>query len=129
MALLIFIAEDNDTILESLRETLEELADARVVGSSPTAEGSIDWLTSHSSDWHLVIIDLFLLSGTGLDVLREIHPATHEAIVLTNYATPDIRRACRALGANAVFDKSTEIDEMIAYCAASALRAERSSAS
>jgi hypothetical protein len=37
--------------------------------------------------------------------------------VLSNYATPDIRRRCAALGADRVFDKSGELDELIAYCA------------
>ena len=34
-------------------------------------------------------------------------------VVLTNYATLDMRSRCRALGADAVFDKSTEVDELI----------------
>jgi len=33
-----------------------------------------------------------------------------------NYATPDMRRKCRGLGATQVFDKSNEIDALIAYC-------------
>ena len=37
-------------------------------------------------------------------------------VVLTNYATPDIRSRCRQLGVDAVFDKSTDIDALIAYC-------------
>ena len=37
-------------------------------------------------------------------------------VVLTNYATPDIRETCRALGADRVFDKSSELEELIAYC-------------
>ena len=37
-------------------------------------------------------------------------------VVLTNYATTAIREACRALGADRVFDKSSELDELIAYC-------------
>jgi len=36
-----------------------------------------------------------------------------QRVVLTNYATLDMRSRCRALGADAVFDKSTEVDELI----------------
>lgn len=119
VALLTFIAEDSNVILESLSETLEETAGVCMVGSSATAEGAIAWLTGHRSDWQLAIIDLVLVGGTGLEVLRECRSraSTQGAIVLTNYATPDIRRACADLGADAVFDKSTEIDELIGYCA------------
>ena len=38
-------------------------------------------------------------------------------VVLTNYATPDIRARCLELGADAVFDKSNELDDFFAYCA------------
>ena len=45
------------------------------------------------------------------------HSAQHQKIVvLTNYATPEIREWAAALGADDVFDKSTEIDQLIAYC-------------
>jgi DNA-binding NarL/FixJ family response regulator len=37
-------------------------------------------------------------------------------VVLTNFASADIRRRCQQLGADRVFDKSTELDELLAYC-------------
>lgn len=37
-------------------------------------------------------------------------------VVLSNYATPDIRKKCLALGADQVFDKSHDIDALIHYC-------------
>ena len=37
-------------------------------------------------------------------------------VLLTNYATPEILKQAAALGADAVFDKSTELDLMMAYC-------------
>jgi DNA-binding NarL/FixJ family response regulator len=37
-------------------------------------------------------------------------------IVLSNHATRDIRWRCAQLGADAVFDKSTELDELVDYC-------------
>ena len=37
-------------------------------------------------------------------------------VVLSNYATPDMRRKCLELGADRVFDKSNEIDALILYC-------------
>ena len=41
-----------------------------------------------------------------------------KVVVLTNYATADIRQRSLALGADAVFDKSNELDEFFAYCIA-----------
>jgi len=43
-------------------------------------------------------------------------PQRHRMVVLSNYATPDMRRKCLELGADRVFDKSNEIDALIQYC-------------
>jgi DNA-binding NarL/FixJ family response regulator len=65
-----------------------------------------------------VIIDIFLKTGSGLGVLRAASALTPpmSLIVLSNYATPDMRRKCLELGADRVFDKSNEIDALILYC-------------
>jgi DNA-binding NarL/FixJ family response regulator len=47
---------------------------------------------------------------------RQWSPRRH-LVVLSNYATPDMRRRCLELGADRVFDKSNEIDALIQYCA------------
>ena len=39
-------------------------------------------------------------------------------MVLTNYATDEIRRHALALGASRVFDKSGEIDALVEHCIA-----------
>ena len=39
-------------------------------------------------------------------------------VILANYATLDMRERCRALGAHAVFDKSTEIEDLVTWLAA-----------
>ena len=38
-------------------------------------------------------------------------------VVLSNYATADVRNWCLELGADQVFDKSNQIDDLIGYCA------------
>jgi len=39
-----------------------------------------------------------------------------KVVVLSNYATPDIRKRCAEFGVDAVFDKSNEIDGLIDFC-------------
>jgi ActR/RegA family two-component response regulator len=66
----------------------------------------------------LAIVDLFLKQGSGLGVLaacRDRHPR-QKMVVLSNYATLDIRQRCAQLGVDAVFDKSNEIDALVDYC-------------
>jgi len=43
-------------------------------------------------------------------------PAGRKVVVLSNYATADMRKRCTQLGADAVFDKSNEIDALVEYC-------------
>jgi len=43
--------------------------------------------------------------------------------VLSNYATDEMRSRCLASGADRVFDKSRDIDQLVAYCIALSVRA------
>lgn len=118
MRLKTFIVEDNPTIRENLIATLEELACVEAVGSSDTENESKTWLVKNPNSWDLAIIDLFLKQGSGLGVLsacRDRKPG-QKVVVLSNYATTDIRQRCAQLGVDAVFDKSNEIDALVDYC-------------
>ncbi len=118
MELRTFIVEDNVTIRENLIGTLEELACIRALGWAETERAAREWLTSADRPWDLAIVDLFLKQGSGLGVLeacRGRRPA-QRVVVLSNYATTDMRKRCSQLGADAVFDKSNEIDALIDYC-------------
>ena len=120
MALITYIVEDNQTILENLIETLEEIAFVKVAGHAATESEAKVWLSLHDGNWQLAVIDMFLQEGSGLGVLagcRDRHPY-QKVVVLTNYATADIRQRSLALGADAVFDKSNELDQFFAYCIA-----------
>lgn len=113
-----YLVEDSPIIRENLIAALEELAPVEVIGTADDERSAIDWLTSVSPACDLVIVDLFLKAGSGLGVLRAAQrlDRTTRLIVLSNYATADMRRTCEALGASRVFDKSGEVDELIGYC-------------
>lgn len=114
-----FIVEDSPIILDNLVATLEELAPVTVVGSAADEASAVRWLADPGHEWDLVIIDVFLKSGSGLGVLKNSYAPGIKAgkrVVLTNYATSDMREKCAELGADRVFDKSSELDELIAYC-------------
>ena len=120
MALITYIVEDNHTILENLIETLEEIAAVKVVGHAATESEAKLWLALHDGRWQLAVVDMFLQEGSGLGVLAGCRDrqAYQKVVVLTNYATADIRQRSLELGADAVFDKSNELDEFFAYCIA-----------
>jgi DNA-binding NarL/FixJ family response regulator len=115
-----YIVEDSAVIRESLIATLEELVPMRVVGAAEDESAAVNWLTRQDNDADLVIVDLFLKEGSRMGVLRcaQAQQTRRKMVVLSNYATPDVRRKCLELGADRVFDKSNEIDALIAYCVA-----------
>lgn len=118
MRLKTFIIEDNVEIRDNLIDTLVEMADIETVS---TAESEVDgkqWLSGNFSNWDLAIVDLFLKEGSGLGILAACRNRSphQKVVVLSNYATADIRKRCTQLGVDAVFDKSNEINALIAYC-------------
>jgi DNA-binding NarL/FixJ family response regulator len=113
-----YIVEDSPVIRENLIATLEELVPVQVVGTADNETAATSWLRQGAEGCDLVIVDIFLKSGSGLGVLAasaQLPPNT-KRVVLSNYATPDMRRKCLQLGADKVFDKSNEIDALITYC-------------
>ena len=116
-----YLVEDSPVIRENLIATLEELAPVRVVGTAEDESSALQWLATHAVD--LLIVDLFLKEGSGLGVLRAAQDGDGgtRRVVLSNYATDAIRLRCLALGADGVFDKSTEIDSLLGYCSRLAL--------
>jgi DNA-binding NarL/FixJ family response regulator len=113
-----YIVEDSPVIRDNLIATLEELGPVQVVGTAADETSALHWLSQPEHRAELVIVDIFLKGGSGLGVLRGALGLPHGArlVVLTNYATEDIRLKCLQLGAHRVFDKSAEIDSLIAYC-------------
>ena len=113
-----YIVEDSPTIRENLIETLQELALVDAVGTAETENEGKNWLAQHEDYWDLAIVDLFLKEGSGLNILQACRGRRpgQKMVVLSNHATSDVRWRCAQLGADAVFDKSTEIEKLVDYC-------------
>ncbi len=114
-----YVVEDNATIRENLIGALEELTCMRVIGSSATEDEGFEWLERNAQQWDLVIVDLFLLQGSGIKLVQRVHRSrsSQKIIVFSNYINQSVRKRCAQLGVDAVFDKSTEIDFLVDYCA------------
>ncbi len=114
----IFMVEDEPLVQDSLRVVLGGFLGAEVVGSANSEAEAISWLQAHDDAWRLAVVDLFLQQGTGLGVLSWLAPLKNgrTVIALTNAATRANRAQCLRLGADAVFDKSEEINEFLSFC-------------
>jgi DNA-binding NarL/FixJ family response regulator len=105
----IFLVEDSPMLRERLAESLANRNDVEIVGHAETEAKALESLQEQA--WDVLILDLQLLHGTGLGVLRGLSghrsPGT-TVIVLTNYSIPSYRTHSMQLGADYFFDKMQE---------------------
>jgi two-component system OmpR family response regulator len=114
----VYIVEDNATIRDTLLVTLAEFAPVRTAGYAETEEEGARWLARNDAPWDIAIVDLYLKAGSGLGILEacRYRNPKQKIVVLSNHATAEVRWRCAQLGADAVFDKATEIDNLLRYC-------------
>jgi two-component system, OmpR family, response regulator len=115
-----FIVEDSALVLRELSSVLQETSAIRVVASSDSEGDALKTMRGAADAYDLIVIDVFLKQGSGLRVLRDAKLLQSQArlVVLTNYATLDVRKRCLSLGADRVFDKSRQLEDFIDYCSA-----------
>jgi len=106
--LAVFLVEDSLAIRARLAATIRAIEGTELVGEAGTVGAAIDGIRATRPG--AVILDLQLEDGSGLDVLKAIHPASSalHVAVLTNYATDQHRRACMDAGAEYFLDKSSD---------------------
>ena len=115
MTLPVFLVEDDPKLRDLIAHAIDTVCDAKVVGTAETEIGAVSWLNDHPREWRLVVLDLFLEIGTGFGVLERLHPpgTCSQVIVLTNSVTVENRDRCLALGALAVYDKTSELEQFL----------------
>lgn len=119
----VFLVEDQPLIRDQLTATLEELAPATVCAWSQGQDEAQAWIAAHGAACDLLILDLQLRRGRGMPLIAVGLRAGLQVAVFSNHADPATRRRCLALGADAVFDKSREIDALVHWCSRQAVAA------
>ncbi len=118
-ALHAYVVEDNPSLCENLVGTLHELTCVRVIGTGRAQAEAAAWLAEHPDDWDLLVIDLFLKGGSGMHLVEQLgaRKPWQKVVLFSNYVTASVRKRGAQLGVDAVFDKSTEVDALVDYCA------------
>ena len=127
MGLRIYMVEESERLRGELAQALQSIAGAQVAGAARSESEAKEWLADHPLDWDLVLVDLNLLAGSGFGVVRHCRSRapSQKVIVFTSYAPEHVRQQCRTLGADEVFDKGREKEEMLACCKELRLAAEQ----
>ncbi len=108
----LFVVEDSPSIRSRLVELLGEIEGASIVGEAATPDEAVAGILRTKPD--CVVLDFQLIDGTGVDVLRAVHPDSPQIafVVLTNHPTAQHRRACMEAGASFFLDKSKEFGKL-----------------
>ena len=122
MKLAVFLVEDNPKIREHLATALGAVCSATVLATAASAPLAVAWLADHRGQWNLAMVDFVLEEGTGLEIVQWCNGREQgqRVVVLTNSVTEPIRNACLEAGADAFFDKATELDAFFDFCCGSA---------
>ena len=105
----ILIVDDSAVVRDLLREMLAQIEGADVVGEFASPAPAIASIRSNPPD--VVLLDIDLVDGSGLEVLRAVraeHPSV-KVIVFTNFAEDICRRRCLQAGAYAFYDKKSDL--------------------
>ena len=110
--LTVFLVEDSLPIRARLAQTIRAIEGTELVGEAGSVGDAITGIRSTHPE--ALILDLQLEDGSGLEVLKAVHPAasTLHVAVLTNYATDQHRRACMNAGAEFFLDKSSDFQRI-----------------
>jgi DNA-binding NarL/FixJ family response regulator len=110
----VFVVEDSVALRERLSRIILSLPNVDIVGHAEAAAPAIEEIQNLKPD--TVVLDIRLKQGTGIEVLEAIKATrpSPSVIVLTNYPYPQYRQRCLDAGADYFFDKSWQIDEVVA---------------
>jgi DNA-binding NarL/FixJ family response regulator len=111
----IYVVEYSQLARDRIRQALEWMDDCQLIGEAEAANEGVDGVNDLDPD--IVITDLLLRDGTGVDVVKRIRerhgPERPVIFVLTNRPNSTHRATLAAAGANGVFDKAHEYGLML----------------
>ena len=110
-SLKVFLADDSLQIRQRVNALLAK-AEMAILGEGATPDSCIDGILSSQPD--VVVLDVQLDGGTGLEVLKAVKSRDPEVafVVFSNNSAPAYRKRYLGEGAVRFLDKSTEFDQL-----------------
>ena len=108
----VVLVDDVPSILNRLESLLASLEEVVVVGNAENVADALALIERLRPD--AIVLDLRLPDGNGTQVLKQAKEGADApgVIVLTSHPSPQVRKACLALGADYFFDKSLEFSRV-----------------
>lgn len=106
----LLLVDDSLVVVDRLVPMLESLENVAFVIHAGSYEAAIEMLAGIRPD--LVLLDIQLPDKSGIELLKKIRETDKEMVVImiSNHASPEYGRLCKKLGANHLFDKSSDFE-------------------
>lgn len=113
MAMDILITDDSQLIRQGLNRIIMSINGVKNLRFAENGRQALEYIAQHIPS--ILILDLDMPVLNGIEVLKKLQnfDKIPLIIVLSNYSNDQYRKVCMNLGANYIFDKTTEFDEMI----------------
>lgn len=110
----ILIADDHAVVRRGLSDMIQDAGDMRVTGEASSHPETLQMVSCH--DYDLVILDLNMPGGNGLDTLKQVKILKPTLPVLVLSFRPEKQYAARVLktGGAGYLTKESAADEMLA---------------
>jgi DNA-binding NarL/FixJ family response regulator len=104
----VFVVEDSAALCKRIVRLVKEVKNTSVVGTAKMAAGALRGIEKYRPD--VVILDIQLLYGDGLSVLKQVKKMSSatRVIMLTNFSSHQYRTQAEYYGAEAFLDKSND---------------------
>jgi len=108
----ILLVDDSQDIIDSLIRWINLMDNLSIVGTADNAKSAINLFIEIKPD--IVILDINLKEGTGIEVLSEIKKINVNTIViiLTNYTLAAFKKSALENGADYFLDKTQDVDKL-----------------
>lgn len=113
-ALRVFLVEDSPDVRELLAEDLAQIPGMALTGFAASESDALQQLRQQA--WDILILDIQLSQGNGIDLLRQLSEdgalADKLKIIFSNHVGNAYRRISEQYGVRYFFDKSSEFPQL-----------------
>ena len=107
------VVDDSAPLRRRVAAMLEEIPGVAVVGEAETPSEAVQVIQATTPD--VIVLDLRLREGVGLDVLQQVRllGCSARVLVFTNHPAEVFREVYTAAGAEAFLDKSRDSEQLV----------------
>jgi DNA-binding NarL/FixJ family response regulator len=112
----VLIVDDSAIVRDRLREALSDVGGVEIAGEAADAVEGVRLAREIAP--RLVILDIHMPGGSGIDVLHRIkeHAPGTIVVMFTNFSGEQYRKTCMSAGADYFCDKSMEYETVARIC-------------